>query len=373
VLRCDSTYRAWKEANALESFTTPSIDSFRIVAATMDTAVSPGFRDRVVWGNHITLIADEVHQLGSERRRTLFECTFGNRLALSATPERYGDVEGTDAIFRFFGSVLAPELSLSDAQEAGRLVPYDYFPHFVHLTDAEIKQYSKLSEDISKAVARLPRDDGGSTVMSESVKRLFIRRARIGKKAAAKVGAAVDIVSSTIGARSHWLVYCEDNDQLDKVRERLTAQGIDALEYRSGMLGNPDETMRWFRDNGGVLLSMRCLDEGVDIPIVDNAVILASSQNPRQFIQRRGRVLRTADQKYSARIHDVLVVPPESGGDGGENDTVLPLLQAEIRRATEFAANARNKASAITLRRMALEYGLSAELDRELSQEEEGG
>src|SRR5215217_6489670 len=110
---------------------------------------------------------------------------------------------------------------------------------------------------------------------------------------------------------------------------------------------------------GGILVAIKCLDEGVDIPTVDHALILASSRNPREFIQRRGRVLRVAAGKNFAEIHDALVVPPNNGGsptsaepdDQGIDDTAI--LLGEIARAIHFAEDAANSTVAFELRRLA--------------------
>lgn len=138
---------------------------------------------------------------------------------------------------------------------------------------------------------------------------LLIRRARIAKKARNKVPLAAKTVARTYHEGQRWLVYCEDAGHLSEMMAALTARGISPVEYHTGMAGDPGATLDWFKTFGGVLVSIRCLDEGVDIPAVDHAMILASSQNPRQFIQRRGRVLRKAPGKDIAVIHDEIVVP----------------------------------------------------------------
>src|SRR4029079_10415276 len=88
------------------------------------------------------------------------------------------------------------------------------------------------------------------------------------------------------------------------------------------------------------LVAIRCLDEGIDVPACRTAYILASSRNPKQFIQRRGRILRRSPGKEAAVIHDFLVKLPEDGRDWGEMERRL--FVAELERCAEFANLARN-------------------------------
>lgn len=102
-------------------------------------------------------------------------------------------------------------------------------------------------------------------------------------------------------------------------------------------------------------MSIRCLDEGVDIPNVSHALILASSQNPRQFIQRRGRVLRRAPGKRLATVHDVIVVPVSAENEPEQTS----LLRSELLRAIEFADHAINKGAGAELRNIAINMGIA--------------
>lgn len=128
-------------------------------------------------------------------------------------------------------------------------------------------------------------------------------------------------------------------------------------EYHSSMQGDPELTLRVFRERGGVVVSIRCLDEGVDIPSVSHALILASSRNPREFIQRRGRVLRRAPGKSLAHVHDVVVLPEHEGESAVDGS----ILKAELARAVEFGSHAMNPAAVADLRRIAAASGLELE------------
>lgn len=345
----------WRRPSRLESFTSasPALGP-RIVLATMQTAAKAEFRGRVRAGEHLMIVADEVHQIGSPDNAQIFELETGPRLGLSATPERYGDAEGTRRIFGYFGPILPPVVTLEDAIRAGRLVEYRYHPHPLYLTSEESDRWRDLTEQISREVARSRRDGAGQVVLSDRVKLLLIQRSRIAKKAAQKVPLAVQVLRDHLQDSDRWLVYCEDLEQLRHVLAELRAAGVQASEYYSGMPGDARGTLDWLRQFGGVVVSVRCLDEGVDIPSVSHALILASSQNPRQFIQRRGRVLRRSPDKQFAVVHDAIVVPPHV--DTEPEQTAL--ARSELARAIEFARSALNLDAAAELRDIAVDIGI---------------
>ena len=122
------------------------------------------------------------------------------------------------------------------------------------------------------------------------------------------------------------------------------------------MEGDRNETLRWLDRRGGVVVAIKCLDEGVDVPSVTHALILASSKNPREFIQRRGRVLRTAPGKALAYVHDAIVLSPKTANDGEK--IADPITAGELARAVEFAQHADNPASAADLQQIAIESGI---------------
>ena len=309
----------------------------RVTVATMQTASTPDFIKRVRGGNHLLVVADEVHRIGSPQHRDFLSVPSGGQLGLSATPFRFHDPVGTDAIISYFGKPLPPPFGIAEAIEAGRLVPYDYFPHVVDLTPAEAARWQQMSDRIAAEYARLP-EDGGTKRLTDAFVMLLIRRARIIKGALAKVQLAADVVGKEFRDGQRWLVYCDDTSQLGAVMRELESIGLPVFEYHSAMVGAKAETLEHFRLRGGVLVAIRCLDEGVDIPAISHALILASSTNSREFIQRRGRVLRKAPGKYAASVHDALVVIPGVH----EGYAALP---SEIRRALEFAATSRNESA----------------------------
>ena len=234
-------------------------------------------------------MADEVHRLGSPANRTLLDETlFGPRLGLSATPERAGDDVGTSAILGYFGGVLEPRYTLADAVRDRVLTPYFYRPQTVSLLETEVAEWHQLS----RRIAQLRTQIGDNAEDDTRIERLLFARANIVKRAAAKVDLAVEIVNETYERGQRWIIYCDDRAQLGDVTAALANARHTAMPFHSAMEGDRAETLRWLDRFGGIVIAIRCLDEGVDIPSVTHALILASSKNPREFVQRRGRVLR---------------------------------------------------------------------------------
>lgn len=361
-------HTTWKAAGRLQGMTVPDPSlGGRITLATMKTAASDAFRACVVESSDLMVVADEAHQVASGFNSRFLSLNAGLRLGLSATPTRYGDPDGTDKLMNYFGGIVPPPFTLIDAIQQGRLVQYEYFPHPLNLTATEADEWKKLSLQIRSEMARQKDDKGKARRLSERAKKLVIRRARIAKKASKKIDLARQVISRNYQDGEHWLVYCEDSDQLDRVREALKADGFSPIEYHSGMRGGRHATLDWFKMFGGLLISIRCLDEGVDIPAVSHALILASSQNPRQFIQRRGRVLRKSDGKHFAVIHDAIVLPVSLDLEPEQTS----LLKSEMLRSIEFANNAVNKMAAAELRSIATELGFDPDTLTDAGVEEE--
>lgn len=346
----------WRKPGRLRGLSTPDTTGPRVIIATMQTAATESFRQCLYQGSHLMLIADEVHQIGSPYNSQCLQIGAGHRLGLSATPKRFGDPEGTAKIFDYFGPVVPPPFTLTDAVKSGRLVEYEYHPHPISLTAEEADSWKSFTRQIGIEILK-SKNAEGETRLSDRVKMLLIQRSRIAKKAVGKPRLAAQIVKKYYEAGQGWLIYCEDGEQLSETMQQLKLEGIKPVEYHTGMEGDRGATLDWFRKFGGVLVSIKCLDEGVDIPAVSHALILASSQNPRQFIQRRGRVLRKAPNKYLAIIHDAIVVPVSMDDEPEQ----LSLLKSELLRAIEFSSSALNKSADAELRKIAREMGFDPE------------
>jgi superfamily II DNA or RNA helicase len=305
------------------------------VIAVLNSAVSPGFRAQLrPVSNHLLVIADEAHRLGSPEFRTILEWLDAPwRLGLSATPERANDPVGTGAIFDFFGGII-DRYSLKDALDDGVLAPYVYYPDWVSLTQDEQQRWDHLTAEIRRryAIAQAP---GAKAHTQDQLLHKLIERARIAKGAANKIPKAAELVAAHYrpDKGQKWLIYCDNQIQLALVRDALEARGIRSWEYHSQMPGNPEATLQLFDVSGGIVVAIKCLDEGVDIPSATHALILASSRNPREFIQRRGRVLRRSPAKTVATLLDVLVLPDSMD----QADPSWPLVVGELARALQFA------------------------------------
>jgi len=311
------------------------------------------------------LIADEMHNLGAPALREALPEHVLFRLGLSATPERQHDTEGTAALQRYFGAT-AFELGLGDAIAMGALTPYRYHPVIIELDDEELERYLELSERIGLRMAIAAHDPDGD----EQLMALLMRRARLIASARGKLPRLVELLRPRTTS-THNLIYCGDGQVSsdDGHEERQVEAVVRALGQRLGMAVNRytadvdvdrrDNLRDRFADGElNALVAIRCLDEGVDIPETRRAYILASSTNPRQFIQRRGRVLRRSPGKDLADIYDFIVVPPAS-----DEDRVDPaerrLMARELERVVEFAGLAVNGPEALgELRNLRTRYNL---------------
>ncbi|MGK7915435.1 MAG: DNA phosphorothioation system restriction enzyme [Prochloraceae cyanobacterium] len=339
--------------------------SFLTLITTNSTLIGEGFQSQLKFFPDKTLIVgDEAHNLGSPRLEESLPLKIGLRLALSATPERYFDEDGTDSIFNYFGKILQPEFTLADAISQGALVRYLYYPILVELTSSEAFAYAKLTKRIGWAL-----NQNENLVTNETLTSLLMQRSRLIGAAANKLKALRQLMSERLQT-SHTLFYCGDGYVQSSVaiyRRQLEAVthilGIE-LGYRVNTytaetpLAEREKLRRQF-ETGELqgLVAIRCLDEGVDIPAIKNAVILASTANPRQFIQRRGRILRPHPGKERATLFDTIVMPPELDRETWEVERNL--LRKELKRFIEFADLADNAAEARTkLLTLQEQYGL---------------
>jgi len=355
ILKAGDGYNKWRKERRLKTFTQPGKDlGARVVLATMPTARLTEFFSSIYSGEHLLVIADEVHEIGSPENSRAMAIEAGARLGLSATPRRYGDPIGTAKIFTYFGEIIDPPFTLEDAIQSGRLVEYEYHPEGVRLTAEESESWEIATKDISREYARSKKDDSGNLIPSPRLKTMLIQRSRIAKKAQAKIPYVVRVLTENYVEGESWLVYCEDQHQLGEVLTELRNRGMNPCEYHTNMCGDPAASLEWFKRFGGIMVSIRCLDQGVDIPKISHAVILASSQNPRQFIQRRGRVLRACSGKYGAVIYDAIVVPFDLEKEPGQ----LSLLKSELQRSIQFSETAINRSGANKLITIAIELGI---------------
>ncbi len=325
---------------------------FLTVITTNSTLISETFQSQLTFFPAKTLIiGDEAHNLGAPCLQASLPRNIGLRLALSATPERYFDDEGTDNLLEYFGQVLQPEFTLADAIDKGALVHYLYYPILINLTPAESISYAKLTKRIGWALNKSNKIEDNDNLSS-----LLMKRARLIGAANNKLPALKELMRSRLNT-SHTLFYCGDgyvessdsqyNRQIAAVTRILGKElGYRVNKYTAETsLVEREEIQKQF-ESGELqgLVAIRCLDEGIDIPATKNAVILASTGNPRQFIQRRGRILRPHPDKNRATLFDMIIMPPELDREAWQVERNL--LKRELKRFVEFADLADNSGEA---------------------------
>jgi DNA phosphorothioation system restriction enzyme len=342
---------------------TAGLDPFQVSVTTVATFLSEPFQNRLrrrvdAGGVHHLLVADEVHHLGGKHARAALPDGIQLRLGLSATPERHLDPEGTAAVLGYFGDIVF-EYNLAQAIADGRLCRYRYHPVPVELTDAEADEYL----DLTNRLARFYRGAGEDQELNQAAMHLMMRRARLIGAAASKLVILDRIISDLPERPTAAIFYCGDGRTADPIsqEERRQIKAVARLLGESHGLRvrnftfreSSEEREEILRDLGSGFLdgvvAIRCLDEGIDIPELRMGFLLASSTNPRQFVQRRGRLLRNAPGKARAIIYDLFVTPPDLGGDVDEAAFNLErsFLQRELKRTIEFCHTAENGADAL--------------------------
>lgn len=320
------------------------------------------------------LVVDEAHNFGAEYLRSLLREDFQFRLALSATIERHGDSVGTDTLFSYFGERCI-EYTLEEAiygrgDEPPCLTPYRYYPVTVFLDGDELQQYGSLSAEIARSV-KIGRD--GKKRLTERGKVLALRRARLVAGARQKLTSLREAIAPYAHS-SFMLVYCGatkvevdidaenrdvDDDELRQI-DAVTKLLGDTLDMRVRQFtsrensSERDEIKRMFeREELQALIAIKCLDEGVNIPMIKTAFILASTTNPREYVQRRGRLLRRDNlgRKKRAEIYDFITLPrnPSEASVLPDEDTrgEKRLAYNELVRAKAFASLAENRAQIV--------------------------
>lgn len=361
ILMLGSVNQNWKRklANKLLDFESGLIDTI-IVLCTHDTLCNPTTIEKISKiNNEILLIADEVHGVGADKRVSGLLSNYSMRLGLSATPERWFDEEGTKKISKFFGGSVF-EFTIKDAintinPSTGRsfLTPYDYLPEFVELTKDEKEQYLDLSKKISRSFAI----SKGGTKLTTGQTILLNQRANVVKSAENKIGVLSEILqslSSKYKTINQTLIYCNPGKQFQAARSLLDNMKLKVKNFTNQEGTTPKEAYGGLTEREyiiknfsegfyQVLLAMKCLDEGVDIPSAKYGILMASTSNPREFIQRRGRLLRYFPGKDKSVIFDIIVLPPRfEGEDKALNEMDRVVYKKEMLRYKEFATIADN-------------------------------
>lgn len=323
------------------------------IATTSATLLSDAFQDLIrSIRQPLLVIGDEAHNFGAAKTFAALPQNAMLRVGLSATPERAHDEIGTGRIKEYFGDTVY-RYTLKDALRDGILTPYRYHPQIVTLQEDEVDEYLKLSLLIARNGGAEDREGPAGEIL----KSLLIKRARLLGRAREKIPALRHLLGER-REESHILVYVGDGSVEEPATGEVTRQVDECVRMIGHDLGmrcarytaeTPPARRKELLDEFGsgdlqVLVAIRCLDEGVDVPATRTAFLLASSTNPRQFIQRRGRVLRTFPGKQRANIYDFFVSLPRGQFRVGERDfgAARNLIRSQLARSSEFAELAEN-------------------------------
>lgn len=303
-------------------------------------------------------IADEAHNIGSTSSLKHLPNNIRWRIGLSATPERIYDDLGSEKLYNFFNS-RPPEYTyrytMKQAIEEDILCHYDYFPIFVELTNSEMEEYEYISTQLRKFI------DSDTGKYKPEAEKLLLKRKRIIHKAENKKVAISNLLEElkrkrkldytfvfvpegyepNYSERDSYDIEQEDIHIIDEYAQMFKDQGYSYHKYISGLDDAPSILKSFADGDIQILLSMKCLDEGVDIPRAEHAIFCSSTGNPRQFVQRRGRVLRKSKGKDKATIWDLIVTPPniQEESSGIERNMFI----SEVKRIVNFAVLADNQ------------------------------
>ena len=291
------------------------------------------------FGNNRLLVVDEAHNFYNqlENPRMCFE----HRLGLSATPVFGNDEDKTKKLLDFFGGSVY-ELPIEKA--LGKfLVNYNYHPIFVESNSDEEEKFKYYTRQMQGCVNPIT----GGIKNQDKFTKAWLARLRVIATVSEKMNKLGDIISN-INFDDHFIIYCSDGKTfehgdetyLKKVSDKLNEIGFKPSKFTCNETAEDRRNIIKNFHEGYInsILAIRCLDEGIDIPSIKAALILASKDNYREFVQRRGRILRLCKEKGKdinsvADIYDIVVLP--------SNDCP-GIAKIEFRRFYEYARLAKN-------------------------------
>lgn len=351
----------WRKqfSDAVTAYNVGAIDNFCVIATNATFSLNDFQSILQKFKKNFAFVVDEAHNFGAVKLSSLLPKKARYRLALSATIERFRDEEGTNKLRKYFGKTCI-SFSLKEAIQKGFLTSYYYHPVVVYLNADEYEQY----QEITKTIIRNGGASQENIDKNPYIEMLLIKRARIISGCKEKVPKLVEVMKP-YRTDNYILVYCGatkyDNDssdlkdddevrQIEEVNKRLYYElGMKVHKFTSEESKEErDEIKRMFASGTElqVITAIKCLDEGVNIPSIKKAFILASSTNPKEYIQRRGRVLRRAKGKEYAEIFDFITLPRplEEVQFCSEEELScdLSLVRKEFLRMIDFAETARN-------------------------------
>jgi len=321
------------------------------------------------------IVVDEAHNFGTRRQMAAIPIDFKYRLGLSATIERHHDEEGTQRLYDFFGPKCI-EYTLKQAIEEGKLTPYHYYPIAVSLNESEFDKYVEITDK----VVSILRKNRNKDEIPKAAEHLLIERARIIAGCQNKLE-ALKVAINPYKNKHRILVYCGatkvfsieekkdvddafDGRQIDIVTQMLGCD-LDMIvtQFTSAEDSKERDVIKtaFANDNIQALVAIKCLDEGMNIPGIETAFILASSTNPKEYIQRRGRVLRKFPGKNYAEIFDFITLPHPLDAPRiiSPTQAELSLIKREVERIRDFQELAENPYdSTLLLNELTRQYNL---------------
>lgn len=352
----------WK--NILSRYITRSLlDSTKSIIlittyATFNRNDIQSFLKKVRGAETFIYVADEAHNIGSQNSLKHLPEMINWRIGLSATPERIYDDLGSEKLYEFFNSKppkYTYRYTMKQAIEEGILCHYDYYPIFIELTSSEMEEYERISDQLRKYI------DADTGKYKPDAEKLLLKRKRIIHKAENKKIAISDLLEELkqkqkldytfvfvpegyepdYSINDSYNINQDDIHIIDEYAQMFKEHGYSYHKYISGLDDAPNILQNFADGDIQILLSMKCLDEGVDIPRAEHAIFCSSTGNPRQFVQRRGRVLRKCKGKEKAKIWDLIVTPPNILDES--NSIERNLFFNEVKRIINFAALADNQ------------------------------
>lgn len=324
------------------------VTDFFCFVCTNSTFSAPDIQEQIskIKGD-VLLVVDEAHNFGSSSLQKTLDDRFKYRLALSATFDRHGDEYGTKVLYDFFKNKCI-EFSLDDAIMGGFLTPYKYYPILVNLTSDELEKYHEISKEIARCIIK----KDGKIKLSSRGEMLALQRSRLVAGAYNKIPILAREIKPYINDKNI-LVYCgatkveeyddytgEDMRQIDAITTLLGKEMNMSVAQFTSRENNQTRNLLKEKYSDGtdlqVLVAIKCLDEGVNIPSIKTAFILASTRNPKEYIQRRGRVLRKFKGKDYAEIYDFITLPRSL-------DEAINLTSEEIRSEKSLVRNELNR------------------------------
>lgn len=294
----------------------------------------------------IMFICDETHAIGSDKQKEALISEYEYRIGLSATPERMFDGSGTKTIKKYFGNDTF-EFTISDALKTinpitGKpfLNRFRYYPIFVELNEKESEKYAKISQQIHILKDQEDHDE-------DVLQRLYVKRSNIGKNAVNKISALDTLLDKMNPQKIQDTILFVSDRQIEPSFSIMSKKGIKRAkiteaESASKVVNSEGDTERqniisqFVKHQIQILVGIKCLDEGIDIPNARIAILLSNSTNPREYVQRVGRVIRQAKDKPISIIYDFIITPVGGKADGSG------IIEKEAKRAKQIAQNAEN-------------------------------